>query len=106
MGNARRGLPGPAATPRFVFEEAAAGANVVVALLTEWERVPAPSRPRPARRGRGRTRSVVDGRHALDSEAYQAAGWDYRALGRPVGAGLVTVLDFEAAEAGLEVGVG
>ena len=28
-------------------------------------------------------RRVVDGRHALDADAYRAAGWEYRALGRP-----------------------
>jgi len=28
-------------------------------------------------------RNIVDGRHALDAEAYRAAGWDYRALGAP-----------------------
>ena len=28
-------------------------------------------------------RKVVDGRHALDPVAYRAAGWEYRALGRP-----------------------
>jgi UDPglucose 6-dehydrogenase len=61
--------------------EAAAGAQVVLH-LTEWaefreidplkvaERV---SLPR-----------IVDGRNALDSVAWRAAGWTYRALGRPV----------------------
>ncbi len=28
-------------------------------------------------------RVVVDGRNALDSVAWRAAGWTYRALGRP-----------------------
>jgi UDPglucose 6-dehydrogenase len=30
-----------------------------------------------------RHRRIVDGRHALDAEAWRAAGWEYRALGRP-----------------------
>jgi len=28
-------------------------------------------------------RRVVDARHALDADAYRAAGWEYRALGHP-----------------------
>jgi UDPglucose 6-dehydrogenase len=28
-------------------------------------------------------RNVADGRNALDAGAWQAAGWTYRALGRP-----------------------
>jgi UDPglucose 6-dehydrogenase len=28
-------------------------------------------------------RSIVDGRNALDPEQWRAAGWTYRALGRP-----------------------
>jgi UDPglucose 6-dehydrogenase len=38
--------------------------------------------PRRARRGRRRPR-IVDGRNALDPAAWRAAGWTYRALGRP-----------------------
>jgi len=34
-------------------------------------------------------RKVVDGRHALDADAYRAAGWEYRALGRPHTSGTV-----------------
>ena len=60
-------------------------------------------RPRPARRARGRPGSSWTAGTPSTPDAYQAAGWDYRALGRPVRAGLVTVMDFEAAEAGLEV---
>ncbi len=30
-----------------------------------------------------RERRIVDGRHALDAENWRAAGWEYRALGRP-----------------------
>jgi hypothetical protein len=28
-------------------------------------------------------RNIVDGRNALDPERWRAAGWHYRALGRP-----------------------
>jgi hypothetical protein len=28
---------------------------------------------------------MLDGRNALDREAWEAAGWSYRALGRPNG---------------------
>jgi UDPglucose 6-dehydrogenase len=28
-------------------------------------------------------RNIVDGRNALDPERWRAAGWNYRALGRP-----------------------
>ena len=38
-------------------------------------------RPRPARPVVA-GRVIVDGRHALDADAWRAAGWDYRALGR------------------------
>jgi UDPglucose 6-dehydrogenase len=101
MANARRSYPDLSYADSL--EEAVAGANVVV-LLTEWDEFKDADPVRLAELVE--TRFIVDGRHALDSGAYQAAGWDYRALGRPVRAGLVTVLDFEAAEPGLEVGVG
>jgi UDPglucose 6-dehydrogenase len=101
MANARRSYPhlGYAES----LEEAVTGANVVV-LLTEWDEFREADPVRLAELVE--TRFIVDGRHALDPDAYQAAGWDYRALGRPVRAGLVTVVDFDAAEPGLEVGVG
>jgi UDPglucose 6-dehydrogenase len=53
----------------------------VVALLTEWQefRDVAPEDLGAL----VRYRRVVDGRHALDANAYVAAGWEYRALGRP-----------------------
>lgn len=98
MANARRSYPDLSYSDSL--EEAVAGANVVV-LLTEWEEFRNADPVRLAELVE--TRFIVDGRHALDSDAYQAAGWDYRALGRPVRAGQVTVMDFEAAEAGLEV---
>jgi len=98
MTNARRSYPDLSYADSL--EDAVAGANVVV-LLTEWDEF---RNADPARLAElVETRFIVDGRHALDSDAYQEAGWDYRALGRPVRAGQVTVMDFEAAEAGLEV---
>ncbi|MFB2585333.1 UDP-glucose dehydrogenase family protein [Herbiconiux liukaitaii] len=62
------------------MDEALQDADVVV-LLTEWQefRDAAPE-------GLGalvRSRRIVDGRHALDADAYRADGWTYRALGRP-----------------------
>jgi UDPglucose 6-dehydrogenase len=101
MANARRSYPD--LNYAESLEDAVTGANVVV-LLTEWDEFKAADPVRLAELVA--TRFIVDGRHALDADAYQAAGWDYRALGRPVRAGLVTVLDFEAAEPGLGVGVG
>ena len=60
--------------------EAATGAHVV-ALLTAWEHFRALD---PCWLGRVvERRAVVDARHALDVTAYRAAGWSYRALGRP-----------------------
>jgi len=60
--------------------EAVAGADVVV-LLTEWQEFRDAD---PAELGaRVAARRIVDGRHALDADAYHAAGWVYRALGRP-----------------------
>jgi UDPglucose 6-dehydrogenase len=53
----------------------------VVVLLTEWaefrELDPAAMGQVVARR------RIVDGRHALDPVIWRAAGWEYRALGRP-----------------------
>jgi UDPglucose 6-dehydrogenase len=60
--------------------DAAAGADVVV-LLTEWVEF---REIDPDVLGAVvRSRNVVDGRHALDSVQWRAAGWTYRALGRP-----------------------
>ncbi|WP_085066928.1 UDP-glucose dehydrogenase family protein [Catenuloplanes japonicus] len=60
--------------------DAAAGADVVV-LLTEWtefrEIDPA------AMAAVVGTAAIVDGRHALEPAEWRAAGWEYRALGRP-----------------------
>ncbi len=41
------------------------------------------ARPGDARRGRPRSSSMLDGRNALDPADWRAAGWTYRALGRP-----------------------
>ncbi|MFI2377127.1 UDP-glucose dehydrogenase family protein [Streptomyces sp. NPDC018964] len=59
---------------------AAADADVVV-LLTEWNefRQIAPE----AMGAVVNHRRIVDGRHALDPARWRAAGWEYRALGRP-----------------------
>lgn len=61
-------------------DEACAGADVVL-LLTEWREYrdldPA------VLGGIVRGKHVLDGRNALDPVAWRAAGWTYRALGRP-----------------------
>ena len=77
-GNARvlRPTLGYAAT----VEEAVAGADVVL-LATEWAEYRALD-PEPLAALVGRPR-VVDGRNALDPARWRAAGWTYRALGRP-----------------------
>ncbi|HWS57291.1 MAG TPA: UDP-glucose/GDP-mannose dehydrogenase family protein [Actinotalea sp.] len=61
-------------------EEAAAGADVVV-LATEWAEYRALD---PVAFGAVvGGRRIVDGRNVLDPAAWRAAGWVYRALGRP-----------------------
>jgi UDPglucose 6-dehydrogenase len=78
MPNARRAYPDlEYAASTF---DAARDADVVV-LLTEWTefREVDPETLGGVVAGR----KVVDGRHALDPVAYRAAGWEYRALGRP-----------------------
>ena len=61
-------------------EQAAAGADVVV-LATEWDEYrdldPTTFGEIVARR------RIVDGRNVLDPGKWRAAGWTYRALGRP-----------------------
>ncbi len=101
MPNARRAYPDLDYADGL--DEAVAGAGVV-ALLTEWEQFrqadPAVLLELAA------APCIVDGRHALDADAYRAAGWDYRALGRPVQIG-APPLDFESdlAEARLDLPV-
>ncbi|MEU8227990.1 UDP-glucose/GDP-mannose dehydrogenase family protein [Actinoplanes sp. NPDC048967] len=60
--------------------DVARGADVVV-LLTEWTefREIAPEAMAAVVSGR----RIFDGRHALDPAAWRAAGWEYKALGRP-----------------------
>jgi UDPglucose 6-dehydrogenase len=70
--------------------EAVAGAEVV-ALLTEWEQFTVAD---PHALGRLVTsKNIVDGRHALDADRYRAAGWEYRALGRPSAPTTVALAD-------------
>ncbi len=78
LDNARRSWPDLryAATA----EEAAEGADVVL-LLTEW---PEYRELDPVAFGAVvRHRRILDGRNVLDPDAWRAAGWQYRALGRP-----------------------
>ena len=76
--NARRVRPDLAFVP--TAQEAARGADVVL-LLTEWseyrELDPEEFGPLVGHR------RILDGRNALDPDAWRAAGWVYRALGRP-----------------------
>ncbi|MCK9893838.1 UDP-glucose/GDP-mannose dehydrogenase family protein [Frankia sp. AgB32] len=71
---------------------AVAGAEVVL-VLTEWaefrELDPAVLRPHVARP------VVIDGRGALDPRVWRAAGWTYRALGRPPLGPLPSELDLD-----------
>jgi len=61
-------------------EEAVSKADAVL-VLTEWREYRALD---PQKVGAlVRRRSIVDGRNCLDREAWRAAGWDYRAPGRP-----------------------
>ncbi|TDE59998.1 UDP-glucose/GDP-mannose dehydrogenase family protein [Nonomuraea mesophila] len=60
--------------------EAVRGAHVVL-LLTEWQEF---LELDPEQLGAVvATRRIVDGRNCLDPELWRAAGWHYRALGRP-----------------------
>jgi UDPglucose 6-dehydrogenase len=61
--------------------EAAADADVLM-VLTEW---PEFTQADPELVGKAMARrNVADGRNALDAGTWQAAGWTYRALGRPM----------------------
>jgi hypothetical protein len=62
-------------------------------------------RPRPRGHGRRLQRKVVDGRHALDSDAYRAAGWGYRAPGGPTTSRTVEPATSEADRIGLSIQV-
>jgi UDPglucose 6-dehydrogenase len=78
MDNARRRYPDLQYADSTLA--AADGAHLVL-LLTEWlefrEADPA------VLAGVVATTNIVDGRNALDPEAWRSAGWTYRALGRP-----------------------
>jgi UDPglucose 6-dehydrogenase len=78
MGRARRAYP----QLRYAgsVEAAAAEADVLL-LLTEWPEF-AQADPEVIGKAAAR-RNIVDARHALDPAAWQAAGWTFRALGRP-----------------------
>ncbi|MEU6553064.1 UDP-glucose/GDP-mannose dehydrogenase family protein [Streptomyces sp. NPDC046915] len=76
--NARRSFPELAYGTDAL--SAAAGSDVVV-LLTEWNEFRLID-PEAMGAVVGRRR-IVDGRHALDPVKWRAAGWEYRALGRP-----------------------
>ena len=67
------------------------GLPIALVLLTEWQKFRDADPEMMGVLVRGRR--VVDGRHALDADAYRAAGWDYRALGRPAQSGTVTLVE-------------
>jgi UDPglucose 6-dehydrogenase len=78
MDNARRTYP-QLSYGDSAFD-VARGADVVV-LLTEWAEF---REIDPASMGEiVSQKRIVDGRHALDPVSWRAAGWEYRALGRP-----------------------
>ena len=78
MDNAR--LKYPELGYRESAFEAARGADLVLH-LTEWAEFVEMA---PAALGEVvNERRIVDGRNALAPEAWRAAGWSYRALGRP-----------------------
>jgi UDPglucose 6-dehydrogenase len=79
MPNARRAYP--ELTYADSLAEAVANADAV-AMLTEWTEF-RDADPRVLGELVAQRR-IVDGRHALDADAYRANGWEYRALGRPV----------------------
>ncbi len=78
MDNARKKYPQLDYCPTAL--DAAQGADLILH-LTEWAefRSLIPS----SLDGIVRTRRILDGRSALDPELWRAAGWTYRALGRP-----------------------
>jgi UDPglucose 6-dehydrogenase len=78
LANARRVHPGLGYGDSAL--DAARGAHVVL-LLTEWAEF---REMDPEELGAVvAERKIVDGRNALDPERWRAAGWTYRALGRP-----------------------
>lgn len=78
MDNAKKAYP--QLTYADTFALCIKGADVVV-LLTEWGQFRSAD---PEMMGElVERKAIVDGRHALDADAYRGAGWEYRALGRP-----------------------
>jgi UDPglucose 6-dehydrogenase len=77
LDNARAQWPG--LSYAATAEEAVAGADVVI-LATEWPEYVHLDPAALARTARGR--AVIDARNALDPQAWRAAGWTYRGLGR------------------------
>jgi UDPglucose 6-dehydrogenase len=78
MDNARR--LHPELDYAVSLDAALDGADLVL-LLTEWAEFRAMDPT--AIGGIVRQRNVVDGRNVLDPVVWRAAGWHYRALGRP-----------------------
>ena len=78
MTNARRSWP----TLRYAESvmEACDGAHLVM-VLTEWQQFR--ELDPVALAGVVDVPAIVDGRNCLDPEVWRAAGWNYRALGRP-----------------------
>lgn len=78
MANARRSYPQLSYVESL--QQAVIGADLLL-LLTEWDEFRAMD---PEQIGAmTRQRNVVDGRNVLDPQQWRAAGWVYRALGRP-----------------------
>ncbi|MDH6136928.1 UDPglucose 6-dehydrogenase [Kitasatospora sp. MAA4] len=78
MDNARKMFPGLSYAATAL--EAVEGAHVVLH-LTEWQEFRDLD---PAQVGAlVAERRLVDGRNVLDADAWRAAGWTYRAMGRP-----------------------
>ncbi len=76
------------AHPELSFAASAVGAATearVLLVLTDWAEFRDAD---PEVLGKAvASRAVIDGRHVLDPARWQAAGWDYRAPGRPHAAG-------------------
>jgi UDPglucose 6-dehydrogenase len=78
LDNARKAVPDISYAESV--EEAVRGADVVL-LLTEWKEY---RDLEPATiSGLVKEKRILDGRNALDPGRWRAAGWTYRALGRP-----------------------
>jgi UDPglucose 6-dehydrogenase len=78
MDNARKAHP--ELTYVESLRDAVTGADVIM-LLTEWDEFRTMSPDTIG--GLVAQRNLVDGRNVLDPEEWRAAGWHYRALGRP-----------------------